>query len=104
MAVEIANDETLKTQLSEHSKVVIKYYADWCGSCKLFSPKFKRLSGDERFTDTVFLEVDAEHSPEARKLAGVDTLPFFTTFKNGELIKALSTAKEESLVEMLSAL
>ena len=104
MAVEIANDETLKTQLSEHPKVVVKYYADWCGSCKLFAAKYKRLSGDERFADTVFLEVDAEHSPEARKLAGVDTLPFFATFKNGELVKAQSTAKEETLVEMLTTL
>ena len=104
MAVEIANDETLKTQLSEHPKVVVKYYADWCGSCKLFAPKYKRLSGDERFAGTLFLDIDAEHNPEARKLAGVDTLPFFATFKNGELVKAQSTAKEETLVEMLSAL
>ncbi len=104
MAVEISNDELLKSQLEKYPKVVVKYYADWCGSCKLFSPKYKRLSSDERFCDIVFLDIDAEHNPESRKLAGVDTLPFFATFNNGRLVKSLSTAKEEALVEMLSGL
>ena len=25
-------------------KAVVKFYADWCGSCRLFSPKFESLS------------------------------------------------------------
>ncbi len=104
MAVEISNDEVFKTQLASNAKVVVKYYADWCGSCKLFSPKYKRLSGDERFTDILFLDINAEHNPESRKIAGVDTLPYFAVFKNGELIKALSTTKEENFVELLSSI
>lgn len=87
-----------------HDKVVVKYYADWCGSCKLFSPKFKRLSDDERFQGVVFLDVNAEQNPEARKMAGVDNLPFFATFKGGQLLEAKSTSKEEVLLEMLAKL
>ena len=104
MAVEITTDEHIAKQLETHPKVVLKYYADWCGSCKLFSPKYKRLSNDERYNGIVFLDIDAEHNPDARKLAGVDTLPFFATFRNGELLSAKSTAKEETLLEMLNEL
>lgn len=104
MAVELKTDEDFKKALSNHEKVVVKYYADWCGSCRLFAPKFRRLSEDDRFSDVAFLDVNAEKSPEARKLAGVTNLPFFATFKNGELVSGIPTSKEESVVEMINEL
>ncbi len=103
MAVIKSEDSSFTNDLA-HPKVVVKYYADWCGSCKLFAPKYKRLSDDERFKDIVFLDINAEQSPEARKMAGVSTLPFFATFKDGQLQEALSTAKEDVLVQMLEKL
>lgn len=104
MAVTLHTDGDFVQALQANEKVIVKYFADWCGSCKLFAPKFKRLSNDERFAGIAFLEVNAEVSPEARKLAGVDNLPFFATFKNGQLVAAQSTSKEENVVELLSAL
>ena len=83
---------------------MVKYYAGWCGSCKLFAPKYRRLSCDERFDGVTFLDINAEENQEARKMAGVDNLPFFATFKNGVLVDAKATSKEEQLVEMISNL
>lgn len=104
MAVALLTDSDFQTNIAAHDKVIVKYFADWCGSCKLFAPKFKRLSGDERFTGIEFIEVNAELNPEARKAAGVDNLPFIATFKNGQLVKGESTSKEEFVVEMLEQL
>ena len=59
MAVTLLTDIDFKNNIEQHDKVVVKYYADWCGSCKLFAPKFKRLSGDERFEGIQFVEVNA---------------------------------------------
>jgi thioredoxin 1 len=104
MAVEIVTDSDFESKLKENNKVVVKYFADWCGSCRLFAPKFKRLASDERFTGVTFLDVNAEQSPEARKKAGVTTLPYFAVFKNGELVDTLSSSKEEAVVELLQKL
>jgi thiol-disulfide isomerase/thioredoxin len=104
MSVNPISDAEFTEQLTAHPKVVVKYYADWCGSCKLFSPKYKRLAADERFSDVTFLDVNAEKNPEARKAAGVTTLPYFAIFRNGQLLEALSTSKEETLVELLGKL
>lgn len=104
MSVQQVDDAAFQEQLKAHDKVVVKYYADWCGSCRLFSPKFKRLSDDERFGAVTFLDVNAEKSPEARKLAGVDSLPFFAVFQGGELVEGSATSKEEKVVEMLESI
>lgn len=104
MAVVNVTDADFKQVLADNPNVIVKYYADWCGSCKLFAPKFKRLSNDESNADVAFLEVDAENNPEARKAAGVDNLPFIATFKNGALVTGAATSKEEFVVEMINAI
>jgi thioredoxin 1 len=101
MAVITATDSDFSTLIKEHDKVVVKYFADWCGSCKLFAPKFKRLSNDERFSGVAFLEVDAENNEDARKLAGVDNLPFIATFKSGQLLKGEATSLEDRVVSLI---
>ncbi|MEQ8623723.1 MAG: thioredoxin family protein [Vicingaceae bacterium] len=104
MAVHNITDKEFETSLSDNDMVMVKYYADWCGSCKLFSPKYKRLSNNDRFGGVTFLDVNAEENEVARKRAGVDNLPFFAAFKNGELIASGPTSKEENVVEMLEKL
>lgn len=104
MSVNIADDSNFKEQITANSKVIVKFFADWCGSCKLFSPKFKRLAGDERFKDVVFLDVNAEKNPDARKVADVKNLPTFAVFINGELVDSVCTTKEEGVVELLEKL
>ena len=104
MSVHTSEDATFQDFIKEHPTVIVKYFADWCGSCRLFAPKFKRLSGDERFSNVTFLDVNAEKNPESRKAGGVKNLPSFAIFKNGELIETVATSNEEAVVELLQKL
>jgi thioredoxin 1 len=104
MAVTVVEDQNFEAGLKENSKVIVKYYADWCGSCRLFAPKYKRLSEDERFKGVAFLEVNAEKNPEARKAGGVKNLPTFAVFSDGVLVESVCTTKEDMLVELLGKL
>lgn len=104
MEVQEITDENFKQALQENNKVVIKYYADWCGSCKLFSGKFKRLARDERFEGVSFLNIDAEKNEMARKAAKVTNLPFFAIYQGGELLETVSSNKEENVVELINKL
>ena len=104
MALTQATDTNFNELIHQHGKVVVKFYADWCGSCKLFAPKFRRLSDDSRFAGVEFLDINAEQNPEARKTAGVNNLPYFAIFHNGELVKGEATSKEENVVAMIESL
>lgn len=102
--VTVSKDSQFESQLSTHDKVIVKFYADWCGNCKLFSPKFRRLSEDARFEGILFLDINAEENELARKKAGVNNLPFFAVFKNGALVEGTATSLEEKVVELLNKL
>lgn len=104
MAVKLVTDEDFREQISLNNKVVVKYYADWCGSCKLFAPKFKRISNDPQFDGIAFLDVNAETNPDARKTAGVTNLPYFALFKDGEFVEAVASSKEEAVVDLIKKL
>lgn len=104
MSVIESLDKDFSKVITKNESVVVKYYANWCGTCKLFSPKYKRLSNDDRFSSIAFLDVNAEDNPIARRMGGVDNLPFFAVFKDGKLVEGVATNKEEKLVEMLQSI
>ncbi len=104
MSVQVATDKDFNSIIGNNEKVVVKYFANWCGSCKLFAPKFRRLSGDDRFNGVSFLDVNAEENPEARKAAGVNSLPYFAVFKDGKLVEGAATSLETKVVEMIESL
>jgi thioredoxin 1 len=104
MEVIKATDSEFKDILAGNSKVIVKYFAGWCGSCRLIAPKFKQLADNQDYADVVFVEVDAEHNPEARTLAKVNNLPFFASFKEGALVEGFPTSKIEAVENMIKAL
>jgi thioredoxin 1 len=104
MAIELVTDEDFKLKISESEKVVVKYHADWCDTCKIFKPKFKRLSSDVRYKGIKFLDVNFETNQEASKFAEPKNLPSFAIFQDGKLVESISTKKEETLVELLDKL
>jgi len=87
--------DNLSEIIENNTKVVVQYSAGWCGNCRIMKPKFKRFSTE--FDDAVFVMVDAEKYPESRKLATVDNLPTFATFKDGILVNQIQTNKVDVL-------
>jgi thioredoxin 1 len=101
MAVSLMTDADFGAHLASGAPTVVKFYADWCGSCKLFTPKFRRMSEEETNAGIVFIDVNAEENPAARSLASIDNLPYFAVFKGGQLVAGLATSKEEVVRELL---
>lgn len=87
--------DNLQEMIDEHGTVVVQYSASWCGNCRLMKPKFKKLASENEAIP--FIMVDAEKFPDSRKLATVDNLPTFATFKDGEFVNQVQTNKLESL-------
>lgn len=92
MLVELENDN-LAEIINTNNIVVVQYSASWCGNCRIMKPKFKKLASENE--NVTFVIADAENFPESRKLANVDNLPTFATFKNGAFVSQTQTNKAE---------
>lgn len=99
MLIDLTED-TLQDLVHQNNKVVVQYYASWCGNCRIMKPKFKKLASEN--DGITFILVDAENAPESRKLANVSNLPTFATFVNGQLVNQTQTNKAEVLAELVS--
>ncbi len=99
MLIEL-NEDTLQNLVDANEKVVVQYSASWCGNCRIMKPKFKKLALENE--SVAFVLVDAEKSPESRKLANVSNLPTFATFVGGKVINQTQTNKAEVLAELVN--
>ena len=72
------------------AKQVIKFYANWCGPCKMYGPTFDRVKQD--LQDIIeFTEVNVENDEE--NLSGeykVKGIPHTVLLENGEIKKSQS--------------
>ncbi|WMI67563.1 co-chaperone YbbN [Mangrovimonas sp. YM274] len=98
--VQELNQDNLQDIINSNDTVVVQFSATWCGNCRIMKPKFKKLASENE--STAFVVADAEKFPESRKLANVDNLPTFATFKNGAFVNQVQTNKFEVLKDLVS--
>ena len=71
-------DEVIKT-----GKVLVDFYADWCGPCKMLSPVIDELS--EELSDVNFYKLNVDESDEVVRKYSVMSIPTLLVFEQGEL-------------------
>jgi thioredoxin len=64
--------------------VLVDWWADWCGPCKMFAPTFEASS--EKHPDVVFGKIDTEDQPELSGEAGIQSIPTLMAFRDGILL------------------
>lgn len=99
MFTELEQDN-LQEFVKNNETVIVQFSASWCGNCRIMKPKFKKLASENEAIP--FIMVDAEQFTESRRLAKVDNLPTFATFKNGVLVGQIQTNKLEVLTELVN--
>jgi len=68
--------------VEEEGVMIIDAYAEWCGPCKVISPKVAEYAKD--FPNARFYKVDVDAVPDVAQELGIRAMPTFKLFKNGE--------------------
>ena len=90
------------TEIPADKKVIIDFYADWCGPCKKVAPVFLDLS--ENFKDITFLKVNVDEAAEIAEGFEVTALPTFIFLNNGNIYKRIEGADMNALITTLENL
>ena len=79
------NSSTHFKQVIESNKlVVVDFYADWCGPCKMLSPIMERLS--EEFKNVTFLKVNVDNNSDLAQTVGIVSIPAVFFYKSNKVV------------------
>ena len=67
---------------NESGRVVLDFYAVWCGPCKMFGPVFEKVASEHE--DVNFYKVNVDEAGELASMMGVMNIPTIIRFDGGE--------------------
>lgn len=76
--------------------VLIDFYANWCGPCKMLSPIIDQIA-DER-EDVVVAKVDVDKEVELAEKFGVFSIPTLVILKEGEVVHQSAGARPKAQI------
>jgi len=81
--------------------VLIDFWADWCGPCKMFSPIIDEIAEDN-IDNLKVCKVDVTAEEDLASKYRVMSIPMILVFKNGEITnKAVGLHSKEEVLKML---
>ena len=84
MATTAVTDASFQSDVLESDKpVLVDFWADWCGPCKMIAPALEELS-DELGDKVTIAKMDIMENPDVPGSMGVQSIPYLVLFKNGE--------------------
>jgi thioredoxin 1 len=83
-SIEHASSASFATQvLQSDVPVLVDFYADWCGPCRMLAPTLEQLAAE--LTDAKIVKVNVDHNPELAMQYGIESIPSLLVFKNGQV-------------------
>jgi thioredoxin 1 len=89
-------------EISQDKKVIIDFFAEWCGHCKRIAPQYIELS--EKYSNIEFCKCDVDESSDLSEQFEVNALPTFIFLVNGKVVNKLEGADIEGLKGLIEEL
>ena len=84
--------------IPEEGKVLVDFYADWCGPCKAMG---KTLEEFQNSSEVKLIKINVDQNRDVAQQYGVRGIPCFVSFKNGiEMSRAVGMQSLQQLKEL----
>jgi thioredoxin 1 len=96
--VPIDGEAELDDVVGEHGVVLVDFYADWCGPCRMLEPIVESLAAE---TDAAVAKVDVDANQQLATAYGVRGVPTLVLFSNGEQVEEVVGLEGEAELRAL---
>lgn len=103
MALEITDANFEELVLKSDKPVLVDFWAEWCGPCRMVGPVVEELS-NEYAGKAVIGKVNVDHNSAISANYGIRNIPTLLYFKNGQLVdKQVGVVPKATLADKLEA-
>ena len=97
MEIKNLTAENFDEVINGDSKVLVDFWAAWCGPCKQMGPVLEEIAAEK--ADLLVAKVNADEQPEFARRFQVRSIPFFGLFEKGEMLRQTLGAQPKSSME-----
>lgn len=97
MATMELTTENFEQTITGNDMIVIDFWAEWCGPCKMFGPTFEKVSDNHE--GVVFAKCDTETQQEIAAQFGIQSIPTLAILRDKVLLFSQAGALPENALE-----
>ena len=91
--------ENFNQEIRNNDLLLVDFWAEWCGPCKSMHPIFTRMA--KKYKRVRFARVNVDNAQDIAMKYGVQSIPTFIMFKNGEIANTMVGAVGEPGIHMI---
>lgn len=100
MSVLSINKNNFDSVKTSDKPVLLDFYADWCGPCRMVSPLVDEIA--EENPQYLVGKINVDQAPELAQAFGVSSIPTLVVMKNGKIVhQAVGARPKSQILSML---
>lgn len=100
MSVLAVNKQNFESVVNSEKPVLLDFYADWCGPCRMVSPLVDEIAQEN--PQYLVGKINVDNEPELAAAFSVSSIPMLVAMKDGKVVNyAVGARPKEQILEML---
>ena len=92
------SDATFESDVLQAAKpVLVDYWAEWCGPCRMVAPILEEIATEHAEKLTI-AKLNVDENTKSAALAGVTSIPTLAVYQGGEVVKMIIGAKPKQIL------